>query len=367
MMSRLHKDPRIAGLISHKVDRLLRNFRDYALVDDHMKVGVDFEFVLGNYDNSPVGMLGLGVQVLFAKHYLDNLSQEVKKGLNERMLEKRRWAFVAPLGYLNKDREIIPDPERFPLLREAWERYAKDASSLRELTDWLYAEGLRTRGPRRNPAGSKIHMSALHAMLINPFYYGMMRYKGQLIPGTHEPMVTKATFDRVQAILHGRSNPRPIATFTYRGFLTCGECGLAITAEEQKGHTHYRCTKSRGGAKAVGSATYGRKSWKRNWRRNFVDWRFQRERTDFSATKSSSRTRKGRSSTMPRLLPCAADRMTSRRNKTPSLTGSSMGQSHRRSTETSTRPSRTRRLQSLLRKTPMCEPTSASSKRQRPS
>ncbi len=33
-------------------------------------------------------------------------------------------------------------------------------------------------------------------MLKNPFYYGMMRYKGQVIPGSHEPMVTKANASR---------------------------------------------------------------------------------------------------------------------------------------------------------------------------
>ncbi len=33
--------------------------------------------------------------------------------------------------------------------------------------------------------------------------------------------------------------------FPFRGLLTCGECGCAITAESQKGHNYYRCTKKR--------------------------------------------------------------------------------------------------------------------------
>lgn len=254
MTTRLTRDPRIAGTISHKVDRLLRNFKDYVLVDDLMKAGVDFQFVLGRYDNSPVGMLGLGVQVLFAKHYLDNLSQEVKKGLDERMLHKRKWAFVAPLGYINKDREILPDPERFAVLQKGWIRYATGIYSLNELADWLYAQGLRTRASRRHQGGLGVRTGPLYHILNNPFYYGMMRYKGQLIPGAHEPMVTKATFDRVQGVLHNHGNPRPQTpkVFTYRGFLMCGECGRSITAEEQKGHVYYRCTKSGGGAKTCG-------------------------------------------------------------------------------------------------------------------
>ena len=34
-------------------------------------------------------------------------------------------------------------------------------------------------------------------------------------------------------------------TFPFRGLLTCGECGCAITAETQKGHNYYHCTKKR--------------------------------------------------------------------------------------------------------------------------
>ncbi|PIT89746.1 hypothetical protein COU23_02325 [Candidatus Kuenenbacteria bacterium CG10_big_fil_rev_8_21_14_0_10_36_11] len=33
--------------------------------------------------------------------------------------------------------------------------------------------------------------------------------------------------------------------FPFRGLLTCGECKCAITAETQKGHNYYRCTKKR--------------------------------------------------------------------------------------------------------------------------
>ncbi|MBM3204584.1 hypothetical protein FJZ48_01225 [Candidatus Uhrbacteria bacterium] len=34
-------------------------------------------------------------------------------------------------------------------------------------------------------------------------------------------------------------------TFPFRGLFTCGECGCAITAELQKGHNYYRCTKKK--------------------------------------------------------------------------------------------------------------------------
>lgn len=33
--------------------------------------------------------------------------------------------------------------------------------------------------------------------------------------------------------------------YPFRGLLKCGECGCAITAETQKGHSYYRCTKKK--------------------------------------------------------------------------------------------------------------------------
>ena len=43
-------------------------------------------------------------------------------------LEPGRWVFLAPIGYLNASRAIgkslMPDPERAPLVRRAFEEYA---------------------------------------------------------------------------------------------------------------------------------------------------------------------------------------------------------------------------------------------------
>lgn len=248
MMGRLKRDGSLAGVVAHKVDRLTRNFKDYALVDDFKQVGVQFRFVHGDFDDSPPGRLGLGISIPFARHSIDNLSQETKKGIHERMLHKRIWSFLAPLGYLNKDGQVIPDPQTFPTLREAWHRYASGAYSLDQVAAWLYRQGVRTKRMTQTPALQAIATSTLERVFNNPFYYGAMLFLGQLIPGTHEPMVTKITFDQVQKIMRSRGSVRRrTLEFRYRGFLVCGECGQAITAEFKKGrYTYYRCTKSGG-------------------------------------------------------------------------------------------------------------------------
>jgi hypothetical protein len=81
----------------------------------------------------------------------------------------------------------------------------------------------------------------------NPFYYGHFRYAGEVYEGKHEPIVSKKLFDDVQTVIDGRWRwtPKEVKRKpkAFTQLLHCGECGGAITAEIQKGHIYYRCSK----------------------------------------------------------------------------------------------------------------------------
>jgi len=75
----------------------------------------------------------------------------------------------------------------------------------------------------------------------------MVRWKGDLYPGSHEPLISKELFDQVQNRLHGKSSPLTKRSFPYRGLMTCGYCGCSITASLIKGrYRYYHCTRGRG-------------------------------------------------------------------------------------------------------------------------
>ena len=75
-----------------------------------------------------------------------------------------------------------------------------------------------------------------------------MRYKGEHFEASHPPIVSKALFDQVQDVLTQRSKPQVHGKVfhAFVGLLRCEECGCMVTAEIQKGHTYYHCTKKRG-------------------------------------------------------------------------------------------------------------------------
>ena len=54
----------------------------------------------------------------------------------------------------------------------------------------------RTDRPRRHEAGRRpVALSAFGAMLKNPYYIGVVRYRGVDYEGKHEPLIDKTTFE----------------------------------------------------------------------------------------------------------------------------------------------------------------------------
>jgi site-specific DNA recombinase len=235
-------------ILAHKPDRLLRNIADWARLNDLVDQGVELLFVTGSYENNAQGKLAFGINVIFAKHYVDNLSEEVKKGIKEK-LARGEWPGWAPLGYRNisdarATERIVPEPVTAPLVRKAFEYYASGEYSLARLTKQMAEEGLVGR-----LTGKPLSKSILHdRVLANPFYYGAFRYRGELHTGRHEPLVSLELWERVQAILHGKSRPKRYRhEFRFGGLLRCTRCACAVVGEIKRGrYIYYRCSHRRG-------------------------------------------------------------------------------------------------------------------------
>lgn len=96
------------------------------------------------------------------------------------------------------------DDERAPLIRVAWELYATGEYSIDRLYATMADQGLTTRPSRRNPA-QPLAASQLARMLHDPYYTGLVVYKGETFPGRHPAIVDQDLFDKVQEVLEARS------------------------------------------------------------------------------------------------------------------------------------------------------------------
>ena len=190
-----------------------------------------------------------GIKVLMAKNYIDNLSEEARKGMREKA-EQGLWPTFAQLGYRNilapnGKRIIKPDPELAPLIRGLFESCAHGTQSIKEATQEARSAGLTFR-----KSGSRIPTSTVHKMLRTRLYMGDFDWNGRIYPGTHEPIVPKDLWDRVQSVLDGRKarrHRRAKHDFAFSGLIECGHCGSAIVGQIQKQrYVYYHCTGYRG-------------------------------------------------------------------------------------------------------------------------
>ena len=119
------KKGKYAGVIFHKIDRSARNLKDWSAIQDLSEQGVDVRFSQEAVNlGSNEGRLTGDFLAVIASHYIRNLREEVKKGLRGR-LKQGIYPLGAPIGYLNQGggKPKTPDPERAPLVKEAFELY----------------------------------------------------------------------------------------------------------------------------------------------------------------------------------------------------------------------------------------------------
>ncbi|MCP4653341.1 MAG: recombinase family protein, partial [Candidatus Omnitrophica bacterium] len=234
-----------SGVIAWHPDRLARNSVDGGkvifLVDSCVIRNLKFPTFW--FDTTPQGKFMLNIAFGQSKYYVDNLSENVKRGLRQK-LRRGEMPGVASLGYLNdlRTHTIVPDVERFALVKKIFVLYGTGNYSLQDLRKFSISVGLFSRG------GKIPSVSTIQKILENPFYYGVFKYNGELHEGCHKKMIAKKLFAKCQEVMHDRSRPqkRRDIPHVFRGLLKCGECGCSITSEKQKGHIYYRCTKKKG-------------------------------------------------------------------------------------------------------------------------
>jgi len=252
MMAQIEKGA-ADGIVAWAPDRLARNSVDGGRIVYLLDTGAikDLKFATYTFENNSQGKFMLQIMFGQSKYYSDALSENVRRGIRTK-LEKGWRSGKAPLGYRNDPvtRTIVPDPERFPLIRQMFDLLLTGKTPMRiweiARNEWGF------RSPKRKQMGGKpIALSMVYRILNNPFYAGFFEWQGRTYKGAHSPLLTMEEYERVKTILGRPEKPRPhYRHFAFTGLIRCGECGLLVTAEEKtkpsgRRYTYYHCTRRR--------------------------------------------------------------------------------------------------------------------------
>ena len=148
------------GILVWHVNRLARNDREWGELKQLLHDGTIQCIKTPERQYLPEDhALLISVEAAMATQYTRDLRRDVKRGTAEKV--KRGWyPFRPKQGYVVDPftHEVLPDPERFPLLRTACEQFLTGSYSVPQALATLNARGYRT--PRFRGGGNTHHAAA---------------------------------------------------------------------------------------------------------------------------------------------------------------------------------------------------------------
>src|SRR5262249_54562166 len=142
MLAFFHRNPACKTLIVEKTDRLYRNFRDCVTLEDlDLEIHLFKESQIISKDAKSQAKLVHGIQVVIARNFIENLKEEVRKGMSEKA-EQGIYPSRPPLGYRNNIllHTIEIDEAKAPIARQMFALYATGRYSLTGLRQSIRRE-----------------------------------------------------------------------------------------------------------------------------------------------------------------------------------------------------------------------------------
>ena len=267
-------------LLIYKIDRFSRDEYDMVYYKRILKLnGVKIVSVCENIDDSPQGQMLLTMLEGFAVYYSRNLSNEVRKGMNENAYNAKCNGGIPPYGYKRVPRiengnivyskkgtqyhDTVIDPqnaeavklifnmtlagESRSVIRERLNELGFRDSKGREFTNNTFIDNIV-----RNERYTGVYIFNENKTVINEngSYSSERNEEKNIIKveGGLPQIITKETFNAVQKILQQRVHRSPAVTkeeYLLSGKIICGECGKTYQGwkKTQNGvsYIYYKC------------------------------------------------------------------------------------------------------------------------------
>ena len=234
------------AVIMYTLDRFARNRYDSAIYKAKLKKhGVRVYYAKQPMPDTPEGIILESVLEGYAEYYSENLSRNIKRGLKENALQGIATGGAGlPLGYVvGEDRKYKIDPVGAKIVQEIFQMYA-DGLSATQIINICNERGYKTS------RGNAFNKNSLRTMLKNDKYVGVYRFMDVVLEDAIPPIIDKALFEKVQAMLKhnytARARTKAKEDYLLTTKLFCGHCGSAMvgesgTSKSGKLHYYYKC------------------------------------------------------------------------------------------------------------------------------
>lgn len=226
-------------VLVYKLDRLSRSQRDtlYLIEEVFLPNGVDFVSINESFDTStPFGRAMIGILSVFAQLEREQIKERTSMGREARFKEGKRIGSRPPIGY-DYDPEsgiLVPNEYEAMQVRLVYQLYLGTDTEPRmgysKISEYMQAHGYK------HQYGDWREKHRVYLVLKNPVYVGDSIYNGEVCPNTHEPLISRETFEQARVLRETRDNKYKgvdRSTNLLTGFVHCSCCGARVSCSSR--------------------------------------------------------------------------------------------------------------------------------------
>jgi len=252
------------AVLIHKIDRFSRNAADAIKYKDILSdYDIDLVSTVEHIEDNPNGKLLYGIMSNINQYYVENLANEVMKGMTVNALHNKWNGGTAPLGYDVVNKELVINEKEALIVRLIFQMSA-EGKGYNKIIKRLNELGYKTK------PGNTFGKNSLYDLLRNERYKGVYtfnkrakrtsdnkrnnrKYKDESeiirCEGGCPAIVSPELWDRANTSrkIMGRITTSAKTTYLLSGLIHCGECGSKFHGNHRKkglnGYNTYRCNK----------------------------------------------------------------------------------------------------------------------------
>ena len=273
---------RINCVIVKDLSRLSRNYTDAGNLIENLFVLLNVRFislaeVVDSYRNpDSVSNIIVPITNVMNDQYCYQTSKKIRQVFD---MKRRNGEFIgsyAPYGYVKDPQDkhsLLVDPEAAEVVKSIFSMFLSGMNK-RGITYYLNdhgvlcptaykkQQGLKYNAPNAqgNPMWSTITIDTIlkNRVYVGDMVQGRQRVKSYkihiqervpedewfIVENTHEAIIDRETFDKVQGLLKRdtRTAPKSKQLYLFSGFLKCADCGRAMSRIASKGiYVYYQC------------------------------------------------------------------------------------------------------------------------------
>jgi DNA invertase Pin-like site-specific DNA recombinase len=234
-------------VLVYKLDRFSRNKYEMAMHKKQLRdYGVKLVSAMENIPDTPEGIILESLLEGMAEYYSAELSQKVRRGLNESRQKGNFTGGYLIYGYKVVNKKVVIDEDKAEAVRYIYQRYAEGAH-VKDIIVELTEKGIYNRG-------KPFARNTVYHILANEKYSGVYHYNNETFTDIYPQIVPTPVFEKIQASIANNKYGKRDENMPYllRNKIVCGYCGKPITAESGTCHNksinqYYKCSgKKRG-------------------------------------------------------------------------------------------------------------------------